>query len=300
MEIKKSGFVSLVGRPNVGKSTLVNALVGEKVAIVSPKPQTTRNRILAILTTDDTQVVFVDTPGMHRPRTRLGNYMVRSAESSLRDVDAVLFVVEPNGKIAEIEQQILARLVSDKLPAVLVINKVDRSTPELIAKTIMLYRDCCDFRAVVPISALKNDGVDIVRDEILALMPQGPQYFPEDELTDQPERQMVAEIIREKALGLLDQEVPHGIAVEIVQFREREDGLVSISATIYCERESHKGIIIGRGGKTLKAISSRARADIERLLDTRVYLETFVKVKENWRDSDYLIRNFGYDDRRDG
>lgn len=293
----KSGFVAIVGRPNVGKSTLLNAMIGQKVAIVSPKPQTTRNRIIGILNEEGAQVVFLDTPGMHLPRNKLGEYMMKSVGGALYDVDAALMVVEADGEMHPAERELLGKLAETELPALLVVNKTDASDPERIARTIALYSEAYSFEAVVPLSAKTGEGVDILKKEILSRMEEGVPFFPEDAVTDQPERVMVAELIREKALQLLDKEVPHGIAVDIIRFVEKDSGVVEIDAEIYCEKNSHKGIIIGKGGRTLKAISSRARADAEELLDCKVYLRTWVKVKDRWRDSDFMLRSFGYSDK---
>ena len=295
MNIKKSGMVAIVGRPNVGKSTLINALAGEKVAIVSNKPQTTRNRICGVVNRDDTQFVFMDTPGLHKPKSQLGEFMVRVVRESVADVDAALMLVAPVAKLGAPEEALLARLAQAKIPVVLVINKIDTVAPEAIFPVIELYRSRFSFQAVIPVSAKTGDGVPLILDELSPLIPEGPQLFPEDMVSDQPERQMIAEIIREKMLRLLDREVPHGVAVEITQFSERDNGIIDVGATIFCEKESHKGIIIGKRGAMLKKIGASAREEIERFMGTRVYLETWVKVKENWRDNNAMIRNFGYE-----
>ncbi len=295
MNIKKSGMVAIVGRPNVGKSTLINALAGEKVAIVSNKPQTTRNRICGVVNRDDTQFVFMDTPGLHKPKSQLGEFMVRVVRESVADVDAALMLVAPVAKLGAPEEALLARLAQAKIPVVLVINKIDTVAPEAIFPEIELYRSRFPFQAIIPVSAKTGDGVPLILDELSPLIPEGPQLFPEDMVSDQPERQMIAEIIREKMLRLLDREVPHGVAVEITQFSERDNGIIDVGATIFCEKESHKGIIIGKRGAMLKKIGASAREEIERFMGTRVYLETWVKVKENWRDNNAMIRNFGYE-----
>ena len=295
MSIQKSGIITLCGRPNVGKSTLTNALVGEKVAIVTNKPQTTRNRICAILNRGGSQFVFVDTPGLHRARTRLGDYMVNVVKESVADVDAVLLLVEPIPNVGAPEAELIARIRSLGCPSVLVINKVDTlEHKEKLLEVIGTYTQVHEFTAVVPISAKTGEGVEELLDVLEGFLPEGPQLFPEDMITDQPERQMMAEILREKLLLCLDKEIPHGTAVEITKFSQREDDVIEIDATIYCEKNSHKGIIIGKGGAMLKKIATLARQDMERFMGAKVYLQTFVKVKENWRDNVNLIRNFGY------
>ncbi len=291
-----SGFVSLVGRPNVGKSTLMNRLIGEKIAIISNKPQTTRNRIQSILTKDDYQIVFIDTPGIHKPRHKLGEYMVKSAETTLNEVDAVLMLIEPADRVLEADKLIIEKFAKVKSPVILVINKVDTVDKERIFKVIDNYRKLYDFAEIVPISALEGRNTDELLNVIRKYLPEGPQYFPGDMITDQPERQIAAEIIREKALRLLEEEIPHGIAVEISEMKKRPEGnLVDVRATIYCEKESHKGIIIGKHGAMLKKIGTNAREDIQKLLGSPIYLELWVKVKKDWRDSDFLLKNFGYD-----
>ena len=295
MEIKKSGIITICGRPNVGKSTLTNALVGEKVAIVSNKPQTTRNRICGILNRGESQFVFVDTPGLHKARTRLGDYMVNVVKESVSDVDAIMLLVEPIANIGGPEQQLIDRIKTLGCPAVLVINKVDTlEKKEDLLEIIQLYSQAHDFQAIVPISARKKEGVDELLNILDGFMQEGPQLFPSDMTSDQPERQMMAEILREKMLLCLDKEIPHGTAVEIVRFAERDDEVVEVDATIYCEKNSHKGIIIGKGGAMLKKVSSMARKDMEKFMGTKVFLQTWVKVKENWRDNPAAIQNFGY------
>ena len=294
-EIKKSGIITICGRPNVGKSTLTNALVGEKVAIVTNKPQTTRNRICGVRTRGESQFVFVDTPGLHKARTRLGDYMVNVVKESVADVDAVMLLVEPIPNVGAPEEQLIARIKTLRCPAVLVINKVDTlDKKEKLLEVIQTYEQAHQFQAVVPISAKTGEGVDELLDVLEGYLPQGPQLFPEDMTSDQPERQMMAEILREKLLLCLDKEIPHGTAVEITRFAERDDEVVEVEATIYCEKNSHKGIIIGKGGSMLKKVSTLARQDMERFMGTKVYLQTRGKGKENWRDNPAAIQNFGY------
>lgn len=294
-EIKKSGIITICGRPNVGKSTLTNALVGEKVAIVTNKPQTTRNRICGILNRDDCQYVFVDTPGLHKARTRLGDFMVNVVKESVADVDAVMLLVEPIPNIGAPEQVLIERIKNLGCPAVLVINKVDTlEQKEKLLEVIQVYGETFDWTAVVPLSAKEGEGVDELLDVLKGFLPEGPQLFPEDMTSDQPDRQMMAEIVREKLLLCLDKEIPHGTAVEITRFAERDDEVIEVEATIYCEKNSHKGIIIGKGGSMLKKVSTQARIDMERFMGTKVYLQTWVKVKENWRDNPAAIQNFGY------
>lgn len=292
----KTAMITIAGRPNVGKSTLTNYLVGEKIAIVSNKPQTTRNRIRGIVTKDDTQFVFVDTPGYHRARTKLGDYMVNVTQESIADVDMTILVVEPIASLGPQEEGLLQEIQADHCPVVLAINKIDTVEKDKLLEVISVYSQKADFEAIVPISAKTGDGVE----DLLAVCKkhavEGPFLFPEDITTDQPERQVMAEIIREKLLWCLDREVPHGTAVEINKFSERDNGIIDLDATIYCEKAGHKGIIIGKGGEMLKKISSMARADCEKFMGTKVYLTTWVKVKENWRDSDFLVKNFGYKD----
>ena len=297
MEIKKSGMISIVGRPNVGKSTLTNALVGEKIAIVSNKPQTTRNRISAVVNRGECQYVFLDTPGLHKARTRLGDYMVKVVKESVADVDAILLLVEPIPHIGGPEAELIARIKQLGVPSILVINKMDTVEKEALLAVMQTYGQAHDFNAILPISAKQNEGVNELLDLLAEFLPEGPQLFPDDMVTDQPERQVCAEIIREKLLLCLDKEIPHGTAVELTKFSERIDsGIIDIDATIYCEKASHKGIIIGKGGAMLKKISTLARTDIEAFMGTKVFLQTWVKVKEGWRDSLNLIHNFGYRD----
>lgn len=296
MNITKTAMITVCGRPNVGKSSLTNALVGEKIAIVTNKPQTTRNRICAVVNREGCQFVFLDTPGLHKARTRLGDYMVNVVKESVADVDAVMLLVEPIPNVGAPEEQLIARIKTLRCPAVLVINKVDTlDKKEKLLEVIQTYEQAHQFQAVVPISAKTGEGVDELLDVLEGYLPQGPQLFPEDMTSDQPERQMMAEILREKLLLCLDKEIPHGTAVELIRFAERErDGVIEIDATIYCEKNSHKGIIIGKGGSMLKKVSTLARQDMERFMGTKVYLQTWVKVKENWRDNPAAIQNFGY------
>lgn len=290
----KTAMITICGRPNVGKSTLTNFLVGEKIAIVSNKPQTTRNRICGIVTHDDTQFVFVDTPGFHKPRTKLGDYMVGVARDSIADVDLTVLVVEPIASVGPQEEGLIQQITAKKCPAILVINKIDTLEKEKLLAVIETYSQLHIFDAIIPISAKNGDGVDLLLTECEKYAVESPFLFPDDITTDQPERQVMAEIIREKLLWCLDREVPHGTAIEITKFSERDNGIIDIDATIFCEKASHKGIIIGKRGDMLKKISSMARTDCERFMGTKVYLTTWVKVKENWRESDFLVRNFGY------
>ena len=292
--IEKSAMITIAGRPNVGKSTLLNALVGQKIAIVSNKPQTTRNRISAILNRGDTQFVFLDTPGFHKPRTKLGDYMVGVVNESVSDVDAVILIVEPIAGAGKQEEALIAQLHKQNAPALLVINKIDTVEKDTLLEVIASYQGLYPFDACIPISAKRRDGLQELLQELDRYAVPGPQLFPDDMITDQPERQIVAEIIREKMLWNLEREIPHGTAVEITKFSERDDGVIEIDATIYCEKASHKGIIIGKQGAMLKKISTMARHDCERFLGAKIYLQTWVKVKENWRDNPNLIRNFGY------
>ncbi len=289
----KSGFVALIGRPNVGKSTLMNCLIGQKIAITSDKPQTTRNRIQTVLTLEEGQIVFLDTPGIHKSRNRLGDYMVNVAERTLDEVDVVCWLVEPSAFIGAGERHIIERLRKTKTPVILVINKTDTVKREEILLFIETYRKELDFAEIVPVSALKGDNTEELVKCILQYLPYGEPFYDEDTVTDQPTRQIVAELIREKALRLLSEEIPHGVAVSIESMRER-GRLCDIEATIVCEKDSHKGIIIGKGGGMLKKIGSAARADIEELLEMKVNLQLWVKVKKDWRDSDFLLKNFGY------
>lgn len=297
MKITKTAVVSVVGRPNVGKSTLTNKLVGQKVAIVSSKPQTTRTRITGLLNKNGTQYVFLDTPGLHKPRTQLGDYMCKVVTDTVSEVDAAMLVVEPIANIGPAEESLIAQIKAHHMPAVLVINKIDTVKKEELLNVIATYAEAHEFEAVVPISARTGEGLDDLLGELSKYAIEGPQLFPEDMVSDQPERQLVAEIIREKMLRLLDREVPHGVAVGIERWHEREDGLVEINAVIYCEKASHKGIIIGKQGAMLREIGKQARGDIERMLDAKVYLELWVKVKEGWRNNQYQMRNFGYEEQ---
>ena len=290
----KTAMITIAGRPNVGKSTLTNFLVGEKIAIVSNKPQTTRNRICGIVTKGDNQFVFVDTPGFHRPRTKLGDYMVNVTKESIADVDLTILLVEPIASIGPQEQALIEQLSAKKCPAILAINKIDTVEKDTLLEVIAVYSQAASFEAIIPISAKTGDGVEALLKQCEKYTVESPFLFPDDLTTDQPERQVMAEIIREKLLWCLDREVPHGVAVEITKFSERDNGVIDLDATIYCEKSSHKGIIIGKHGDMLKKISTMARTDCEKFMGTRVYLTTWVKVKENWRDSDFLVRNFGY------
>ena len=290
----KAAMITICGRPNVGKSTLTNALVGEKVAIVSPKPQTTRNRITAIVERGETQFVLLDTPGIHRPRTKLGDYMVNVVRESVADVDCVLMMVEPVASIGPQEEALIERLKETGSPAILVINKIDTVEKGRLLEVIALYSAAYDFDAVIPVSAKTGDGLNELLIEMEKYAEEGPHFFPDDMITDQPERQICAELVREKLLRCLDKEIPHGTAVEVTRFSERDDGVVEIDVTIYCEKDSHKGIVIGKKGAMLKKIGELARTDMEAFLGTKVFLQIWVKVKENWRDSMAQLRNFGY------
>ncbi len=294
MNIQKTGMISIVGRPNVGKSTLTNTLVGEKITIVTNKPQTTRNRIFAVLNRNDSQFVFIDTPGLHRARTRLGEYMVGVVKESVADVDAVLLLVEPIAKVGGPEEELIARIKSIRCPSILVINKMDTVPKETLLEVMEAYRAHHEFEAILPISAKKGEGVPELLDLVEGFLPPGAPLFPEDMVTDQPERQVMAEILREKLLLCLDKEIPHGTAVEIVKFSERDDEVVEVDAVIYCEKTSHKGIIIGKSGAMLKKIATMARKDMESFMGTKIFLETWVKVKEKWRDNANFIQNVGY------
>ena len=289
----KSGFVTLIGRPNVGKSTLMNRLIGQKIAITSKKPQTTRNRIQTVYTSEEGQIVFLDTPGIHKSKNKLGDYMVNVAERTISEVDVILWLVEPTDYIGAGEQHIIQKLKRTKTPIILVINKIDKVTKEDLIRFIDVYRKELDFAEVVPVSALKGQNTDELINCIFKYLPYGEPFYDEDTITDQPMRQLVAELIREKALRLLEEEIPHGIAVSIESMKYRKD-IVDIEATIICERDSHKGIIIGKGGQMLKKIGSNARVDIEKLVEMQANLQLWVKVKKDWRDSDYLMKNFGY------
>ncbi len=290
----KSGFVTLIGRPNVGKSTLMNSLIGQKIAITSNKPQTTRNRIQTVYTSEEGQIVFVDTPGIHKAKNKLGDYMVNIAERTLKEVDVILWLVEPSTFIGAGEKHIIEQLKKVKTPVILVINKIDTVKKEEILLFIDAYRKEMDFDEIVPVSALKADNTDALISCIMKYLPYGPAFYDEDTITDQPEKQIVAELIREKALRLLNDEIPHGIAVSIESMKFRRK-ICDIDATIVCERDSHKGIIIGKQGSMLKKIGSQARPEIEDMLETKVNLQLWVKVKKDWRDSDFLMKNFGYD-----
>lgn len=296
MEITKTAIISMVGRPNVGKSTLTNKLVGRKVAIVSNKPQTTRTRITGLLNKDGCQYVFLDTPGLHKPRSRLGDYMVKVVEDTVSEVDVAALIVEPIANIGAPEESLIAQIKAAGIPAVLIINKTDTVKHEDLLAVIAAYAAAHEFDAVVPVSARTGEGLDILLGEFDKFALEGPQLFPEDMVSDQPEKQMVAEVVREKMLKLLDREVPHGVAVGIEQMEKRENGVIAIHATIYCEKASHKGIIIGKGGAMLRRIGELARRDLERDFDAKVYLDLWIKVKEDWRNNQYQMRNFGYQD----
>ena len=291
--MQKTGFIAIVGRPNVGKSTLLNALLGEKIAIVSKKPQTTRTRITGVLTRGESQFVFLDTPGMHHPKTKLGSYMVKQVRSAIADVDAAILVADVSYEPGDIEIGLLKKLHDGGMPTILVLNKTDLSTPEQVGATIQKYAELCEFASVVPVCAMKNDGVDIVLDEAEKLLSEGEWIFEEDDITDQPEKQIAAETVREKLLRLIDNEIPHGCAVVVEEFTEQR-GVLRIRAEIFCERESHKRIIIGKKGEMLKKIGSYAREDLEKFFGVQVFLDLWVKVKENWRESEINIANFGF------
>ncbi len=290
----KSAMITICGRPNVGKSTLTNALVGEKIAIVSDKPQTTRNRIVGIVEHGETQFVLMDTPGFHKPRTRLGDYMVNVVKESVADVDLVLLIVEPVAAIGPQEEALIASIKANGVPAVLVINKIDTIEKARLLEVMGLYSAACDFDAIIPISAKTGEGTKELLDEMEKYAAEGPHLFPEDMITDQPERQICAELVREKLLNCLDKEIPHGTAIEVTRFSERDNGIIDLEVTIYCEKSRHKGIIIGKNGAMIKRIGELARKDIEEFMGTKVFLQTWVKVKENWRDSSFLLRNFGF------
>lgn len=291
----RSGFVTIIGRPNVGKSTLMNHIVGEKLSIISNKPQTTRNTIQTILTKNDYQIVFLDTPGMHKPKHKLGEYMVNVAQKTLNEVDVILFLTTPDESVGIGDRYILEQLKRTNTPVLLVINKIDTVKPESVLKTIESFAAEFDFADVVPISAMKGENVDKLLELIIAKLPEGPQYFPSDMITDQPEKFIISEIIREKILQNLSEEVPHGTAVEIMTMKEDENAnIIDINATIYCEKDSHKAIIIGKGGQMLKKIGQSARIDMENLLDSKVFLELWVKVKKDWRDSPSVLKTLGY------
>ena len=291
----KSGFVTLIGRPNVGKSTLMNHLIGQKIAITSEKPQTTRNRIQTVYTDERGQIIFLDTPGIHKAKNKLGEYMVNVAENTLKEVDVILWLVEPTTFIGAGERHIAEQLSKIKTPVILVINKIDTvKSKEEILTFIAAYKDILNFAEIIPVSALKEMNIEDVKSSIFKYLPAGPQFYDEDTVTDQPMRQIAAELIREKALRMLDDEIPHGIAVVIDQMKERPNGIIDVDATIVCERNSHKGIIIGKGGSMLKRIGTAARMEIENLMDTKVNLKLWVKVRREWRDSDMYMKNYGY------
>lgn len=292
----KSGFVTIIGRPNVGKSTLINKLAGEKIAIISDKPQTTRNSIKAVVTDKESQIIFIDTPGIHKPKTRLGEYMVNIAQESLNEVDIVLFLVEATDlEPGTGDRFIIDQLKALKTPVFLIINKIDMVKKDQLLSTIAKFNETMMFDTVIPISALNNEGVGIVIDEIKKKLPEGPKYFPEDMLTDQLEKVIAAEIIREKILNLVSEEVPHGVGVEVMSFKERQGrDIIDIQATIYCEKDSHKGILIGKEGKMLKRIGTLSREDIEKFLGVKVFLELWVKVKDDWRNSEAMLKTLGY------
>lgn len=291
----KSGFVTLIGRPNVGKSTLMNRLIGQKIAITSNKPQTTRNRIQTVFTSEEGQIIFLDTPGIHKAKNKLGEYMVSVAERTLQEVDLILWLVEPSTFIGAGERHIAEQLVRSRTPVFLIINKIDTVGKAEILTYIDAYKDILEFAEIIPVSALKGENTDELIHNMFRYLPEGPQFYDGDTITDQPERQIVAEMVREKALRNLNEEIPHGIAVAVDRMRERSQGdLIDIDATIVCEKDSHKGIIIGKQGGMLKKIGSQARRDMENLLDCKVNLKLWVKVKKDWRDSDFLIKNFGY------
>ena len=289
----KSGFVAIVGMPNVGKSSLLNAIAGQKIAIISDKPQTTRNKILAIYTTEDEQIIFTDTPGIHKPHNKLGEFMVNEAKRSVDDTDIIVFMVDATRKIQDMEREIAQSLHNSGLPCILVINKIDLVRKEDLLPLIANYSSLAEFAAVVPISAKNEDGIELLLNDIREYLEEGPKFYYDDMVTDQPEKQIAAEIIREKLLWCLEKEVPHGIAIEIERMQEKKN-LTAINAVIYCEKASHKGIIIGKNGEMLKRVGSMARGDIEKMLDKKVYLELWVRVKNDWRNSDFLMKNFGF------
>lgn len=290
----RSGFVTLIGRPNVGKSTLMNHLIGQKIAITSKKPQTTRNRIQTVYTDERGQIVFLDTPGMNKAKNKLGEYMLSVAQHTLKEVDVILWLVEPTTFVGENEKYIVEQLKLVKTPVILIVNKMDTVEQKELDKAIAVYKQLLDYKKIIPVSALRSRNLDMVIDTIMGELPQGPQYYDEDTITDQPMRQIVAEMVREKALRLLDQEIPHGIAVTIEQMKRRENGMYDIDASIICEKASHKGIIIGKNGSMLKRIGTNARRDVEELLEARVNLQLWVKVRKEWRDSEIFLKNFGY------
>ena len=290
----KSGYVTIIGRPNVGKSTLINYIMGEKLSIVSNRPQTTRNNIQTILTTKESQIIFVDTPGMHKPRHKLGEYMVKVAKQSASEVDVILFITTPGDEIDKGDMHILEQFKDTKIPVFLLVNKIDENTQERVAKTVQGYSEYFNFKEIIPIAAIKGKNVDIVTKLVEESMPEGPLYYPEDMITDQQERFIITEIIREKALKLLSQEVPHGIAVEIISMKRDKKEIYNIEVNLLCEKDSHKGIIIGKGGKTLKQISTYARQDIMKLLGENIHLRLWVKVKKEWRDTSSILKELGY------
>jgi GTP-binding protein Era len=290
----KSGFVSIIGRPNVGKSTLLNRIVGEKISIISDKPQTTRHNILAVYHADDIQIVFTDTPGIHRPQNKLGEYMIKAVHSSLNEMDAVLLVVDAQKEISETERNILANLEGTSTPVILVINKIDLLKRDSLLPIIANYSSLFPFSAIVPVSALKDDGIGAVISELTHLMKDGPKYYPDDMVTDQTERELIAEIVREKLLWFLQKEVPHGVAIEILQMKDKGE-MYDISANIYCEKSSHKGIIIGKNGELLKKIGTLSRTEMEKRLGKKVYLQLWVRVKEDWRNNNFLMKNLGFE-----
>lgn len=290
----KSGFCSIVGMANVGKSTLLNKIAGQKIAIISDKPQTTRNKILAIHTTNEEQIIFTDTPGIHKPHNKLGEFMVKTANEAMNDMDVIIFVVDASRGIQELEKDIARSITKAKVPCILVLNKIDTMKKDMLLPVIADYSSICDFEAIVPISAKTGDGVEILLNNIREYLKKGPKYYYDDMVTDQPEKQIAAEIIREKLLWLLDKEVPHGIVIEIEKMQEKKT-ITAINASIYCEKMTHKGIIIGKNGEMLKKIGTMAREDIEKMLDKKVYLELWVKVKTDWRNNNALIKNFGFE-----
>ncbi len=290
----KSGFVTIIGRPNVGKSTLINYIMGEKLSIVSNRPQTTRNNIQTILTTKESQIIFVDTPGMHKPRHKLGEYMVKVAKQSAGEVDVILFITTPGDEIDKGDMHILEQFKDTKIPVFLLVNKIDENTQERVAKTVQGYSEYFNFKEIIPIAAIKGKNVDIVTKLVEENIPEGPLYYPEDMITDQQERFIITEIIREKALKLLSQEVPHGIAIEIISMKRDKNNIYNIEVNMLCEKDSHKGIIIGKGGKTLKQISTYARQDIMKFLGEKIYLRLWVKVKKEWRDTSSILKELGY------
>lgn len=291
----KSGFVTIIGKPNVGKSTLMNQMLGQKISIMSNKPQTTRNRIQAICSQTDYQIIFIDTPGIHKAKTKLGQYMTKSVETTLNEVDVILMLIEPSEKVSDLDKYVIEHIENIKTPVVLVINKIDTLEKSKILKIIDIYKELYNFAYIIPISALTGENVEELLKCIKNNLPDGPQYFPSDMITDQPERQIVSELVREKALQFLEDEIPHGIAVEILSMKKRKDkDIVDIEANIYCEKESHKGIIIGKQGNKLKQIGTKARIDIQNLLGSQVNLKLWVKVKKDWRDNEFLLKNFGY------